>query len=84
MAKLRKGDTVIVIAGKDKGKQGTVQVVKTIVLKLKALILSLNIRSQIRRLALKAAFLSKKLFTYLKRRNFKCANPKSRPYYLPI
>ena len=28
MAKLRKGDTVIVIAGKDKGKQGTVQAVK--------------------------------------------------------
>ena len=28
MSKLRKGDTVIVIAGKDKGKQGTVQAVK--------------------------------------------------------
>ena len=28
MAKLRKGDSVIVIAGKDKGKQGTVQAVK--------------------------------------------------------
>lgn len=28
MAKLRKGDTVIVIAGKDKGKQGTVLAVK--------------------------------------------------------
>lgn len=28
MAKLRKGDTVIVIAGKDKGKQGTVLEVK--------------------------------------------------------
>ena len=24
MAKLRKGDTVVVIAGKDKGKQGTI------------------------------------------------------------
>ncbi|WP_434353301.1 50S ribosomal protein L24 [Psychrobacter sp. HD31] len=28
MAKLRKGDTVVVIAGKDKGKQGTVLAVK--------------------------------------------------------
>ncbi|PID37685.1 MAG: 50S ribosomal protein L24 [Pseudomonadales bacterium] len=28
MAKLRKGDTVIVIAGKDKGKQGTVLAVR--------------------------------------------------------
>ncbi|WP_227429907.1 50S ribosomal protein L24 [Psychrobacter sp. I-STPA6b] len=28
MAKLRKGDTVIVIAGKDKGKQGTIISVK--------------------------------------------------------
>ena len=28
MAKLRKGDQVIVIAGKDKGKQGTVLAVK--------------------------------------------------------
>lgn len=28
MAKLRKGDSVIVIAGKDKGKQGTVLAVK--------------------------------------------------------
>ena len=28
MAKLRKGDTVIVIAGKDKGKQGTVLAIK--------------------------------------------------------
>ncbi len=28
MAKLRKGDTVIVIAGKDKGKQGTILAVK--------------------------------------------------------
>ena len=28
MSKLRKGDTVIVIAGKDKGKQGTVLAVK--------------------------------------------------------
>lgn len=28
MAKIRKGDTVIVIAGKDKGKQGTVLAVK--------------------------------------------------------
>ena len=28
MAKLRKGDTVVVIAGKDKGTQGTVQAVK--------------------------------------------------------
>lgn len=63
MSKLRKGDTVIVIAGKDKGKQGTVQAVKkTIVLKLKALTLLPNIRSQIRQLALKVAFLSKKLF----------------------
>ena len=29
MAKLRKGDTVVVIAGKDKGKQGTILAVKT-------------------------------------------------------
>ena len=28
MAKLRKGDTVVVIAGKDKGKQGTILAVK--------------------------------------------------------
>ena len=28
MAKLRKGDTVIVIAGKDKGKQGTILSIK--------------------------------------------------------
>ena len=28
MAKLRKGDQVIVIAGKDKGKQGTILAVK--------------------------------------------------------
>lgn len=28
MAKLRKGDQIIVIAGKDKGKQGTILVVK--------------------------------------------------------
>jgi len=62
MSKLRKGDTVIVIAGKDKGKQGTVQAVKNDRIKVKALILLPNIRSQIRQLALKVAFLSKKLF----------------------
>ena len=28
MAKLRKGDTVVVIAGKDKGKQGTILAAK--------------------------------------------------------
>ncbi len=28
MSKLRKGDTAIVIAGKDKGKQGTIQAIK--------------------------------------------------------
>ena len=28
MAKLRKGDTVVVITGKDKGKQGTILAVK--------------------------------------------------------
>lgn len=28
MAKIRKGDTVVVIAGKDKGKQGTILAVK--------------------------------------------------------
>lgn len=36
MAKLRKGDTVVVIAGKDKGKQGTILAVKADRVKFKA------------------------------------------------
>jgi len=53
MSKLRKGDTVIVIAGKDKGKQGTVQAVKNDRIKVEGINIVTKHQSQIRRLVLK-------------------------------
>jgi large subunit ribosomal protein L24 len=63
MSKLRKGDTVIVIAGKDKGKQGTVQAVKNDRIKVEGInIVTKHQKPNQATGTLKVASLSKKLF----------------------
>ena len=69
MAKLRKGDQVIVIAGKDKGKQGTILAVKEDRVKVEGINIVKNTKSQTNRLALKVVLSRKKHFTH-----FKCCN----------
>lgn len=77
MSKLRKGDTVIVIAGKDKGKQGTVQAVKNDRIKVEGINIVTKHQKPNQATGVEGGILKKKLSTYLKCRNIKCANPKS-------
>lgn len=84
MAKLRKGDTVVVIAGKDKGKQGTILAVKADRVKVQGVNIVTKHQKPNQVLGKEGAIVNKKLFTHFKCCNLQCSNPKSRPYCLSV
>jgi len=62
MRKIKRDDEVIVIAGKDKGKQGTVQAVKNDRIKVEGINIVTKHQKPNQATALKVVLLSKKLF----------------------
>lgn len=82
MAKLRKGDQVIVIAGKDKGKQGTVLAVKEDRVKVEGINIVKKHQSQTNRLALKVVLSRKKHFYTFQMLQFIMQQPKRQIVFL--
>lgn len=83
MAKLRKGDQVIVIAGKDKGKQGTILAVKEDRVKVEGInIVKKTPKSQTNKLALKVVLSRKKHFYTFQMLQFIMQQPKRQIVFL--
>ena len=82
MAKLRKGDQVIVIAGKDKGKQGTVLAVKEDRVKVEGINIVKKHQKPTNRLALKVVLSRKKHFYTFQMLQFIMQQPKRQIVFL--
>lgn len=82
MAKLRKGDTVVVIAGKDKGKQGTILAVKADRVKVEGINIVTKHQNLIKCWVKRAALLSKKHFYIFQMLQFIMQQPKKQTVLL--